>query len=187
MSNIVTVTPEELGEKNIIYLQRLSTPLGEMYAGASDEGLCLLEFIERRMLKTECTDLRKRLKAEFVDADNVHIQQVREELDEYFDGRRKIFTVPLHTPGTNFQQQVWEALKLVAYGSTMSYSALAEVMGNVRSVRAAANAVGQNRIGIIIPCHRIIGKDGSLTGYGGGLHRKRALLDLEADHEAEGR
>lgn len=177
---IEAVSPDNLIDKIPIYLQRFSTPLGQMYAAATDEGLCLLEFVERRMLEREFGDLKRYLKGDFVKADNGHIRQAQEELRTYFSGEGSGFSVALHTPGTDFQQKVWKALATLAPGTTLSYGELAERLGNSRSVRATANAVGHNRIAIIIPCHRVIGKDGSLTGYAGGLHRKRWLLDHEA-------
>ena len=151
-----------------------------MYVAATDKGLCLLEFTERRMLEREFADLRQRLKGDFVEASNSHTEQAQKEVQEYFDGTRREFTVVLHTPGTNFQQNVWMALCSIKMGTTLAYSELAQQLGNSRAVRAVAGAVGHNRVAIIIPCHRIIGKDGSLTGYAGGLHRKRWLLDHEA-------
>jgi len=150
-----------------------------MYAAATDDGLCLLEFAERRMLEKQFDDLARHLKGVFVETGNPHIEQAEQELSEYFDGIRWEFSVALHTPGTDFQQRVWKVLCGLGAGRTWSYTELAGYVGSSRSVRAVANAVGRNRIAIIIPCHRIIGKDGSLTGYAGGLHRKRRLLDHE--------
>ncbi|HEX9659767.1 MAG TPA: methylated-DNA--[protein]-cysteine S-methyltransferase, partial [Rhodothermales bacterium] len=104
---------------------------------------------------------------------------VRSELGEYFNRARRTFSVELETPGTPFQQSVWMALREIPYGSTISYGELADRLGNPDAVRAVARANGDNRIAILIPCHRVVGKDGRLTGYGGGLWRKRRLIDLE--------
>ena len=105
---------------------------------------------------------------------------ITNQLNEYFEGRRIEFTMPLVTPGTSFQETVWEELRRIPYGSTRSYKQQAEAINNPEAVRAVANANGVNRISILIPCHRVIGSDGQLTGYGGGLWRKKWLLDLES-------
>ncbi len=131
------------------------------------------------MLETEFKDLCKRLNAVILPGENPHLDQVQSEIHEYFAGNRKHFTVPLHTPGTGFQKSVWKILRDIPYGETRSYKQQAIALGNPKATRAVASANGHNRIGIIIPCHRVIGSDGSLTGYGGGLHRKKWLLDFE--------
>ncbi len=158
----------------------LQTPLGEMVAGATDAGLCLLEFADRKMLPTEYKQLSKYLDGEFVEQEHPLFIPLRRQLAEYFEGKRREFDILLNAPGTPFQKRAWDELLKIPYGSTRSYKQQAIALGNADSVRAAARANGMNRISIIIPCHRIIGDDGSLTGYGGGLWRKRALLDLEA-------
>jgi AraC family transcriptional regulator, regulatory protein of adaptative response / methylated-DNA-[protein]-cysteine methyltransferase len=171
--------PSSTNRKAVINIIRFTSPVGPMFACASDKGLCLLEFTDRRMLETEFKDLRKRLNAVILPGDNQYLEQVQIELKEYFNGTRKEFTIPLDTPGTNFRQSVWEVLMDIPYGQTRSYKQQAIALGNPKAVRAVASANGHNRIAIIIPCHRIIGSDGSLTGYGGGLHRKKWLLDHE--------
>ena len=158
---------------------KIETPLGEMIAGATDAGVCLLEFSDRRMLPTEYKVLTKLLKTTLGDGDNKHLKALRKQLNEYFDGRRKEFTIPLVTPGSEFQQSVWNELLNIPFGSTRSYQEQAMLLNRPDSVRAVANANGMNRISIIIPCHRVIGSDGRLTGYGGGLRRKKWLLDHE--------
>lgn len=162
-----------------IYVKRFDTPLGEMIAGATDEGLCLLEFADRKMLPTEWKELKHRLKAEIDESNHPVVDNTIAQLKEYFDGKRKDFDVPLNMPGTPFQQQVWNVLLGIPYGVTRSYKKQSEVLGNPEAIRAVARANGQNRIAIIIPCHRIIGEDGSMTGYGGGIWRKKKLLELE--------
>ncbi|MCL4156387.1 UNVERIFIED_CONTAM: hypothetical protein GTU68_053483, partial [Idotea baltica] len=121
----------------------------------------------------------KRLNAVILPGNNPHLSQLELELKEYFNGYRKKFTVALHTPGTDFQKKAWKALGDIPYGETRSYQQQAIRIDNPTAVRAVASANGFNRISIIIPCHRVIGKDGSLTGYGGGLEKKKWLLDFE--------
>ena len=172
-------SPTSPGKKNVLNINRFTTPIGPMFACASKEGLCLLEFTDRRMLESEFKDLRKRLNAIILPGDNPHLKQVQVEIQEYFNGNRKGFSVPLHTPGTEFQNTVWKGLNKIPYGNTRSYKEQAVALGKTNATRAVASANGQNRIAIIIPCHRVIGSDGKLVGYGGGLHRKKWLLDLE--------
>ena len=169
-------------EKNIINIVRFTTPIGPMFACATDQGVCLLDFTDRRMLETEFKDLCKRLNAVILPGINPHIEHAQSELAEYFIGERRKFTVPLHTPGTDFQQAVWKILQDIPYGETRTYKQQAIAIDNPKAVRAVASANGHNRVGIIIPCHRVIGSDGSLVGYGGGLQRKKWLLDLESSN-----
>lgn len=177
--NLFGVPPENSTSQNVITLHRFNTPIGPMYAGGTDTGLCLLEFTDRRMLETEFLDLRKRLNANILPGQNEITRQAEEEINEYFEGKRNTFTVPLITPGTDFQIQVWNALKEIPQGETRSYQQQAESLNNPLAIRAVARANGMNRIAIIIPCHRVIGSDGSLTGYAGGLPRKKWLLEHE--------
>lgn len=172
-------SPDGSKEKTVILMTRLTTPLGPMYACATEKGVCLLEFTDRRMLETEFKDLQRRLQATILAGENEHLRQLKTELKEYFQGTRKIFDVALDSPGTEFQQEVWNALKEIEYGATSSYQRQAQKLLKPNAVRAIASANGHNRISILIPCHRVIGKDGNLTGYGGGLERKRWLLDHE--------
>ena len=166
-------------ERQSILVTRLLTPLGPMIAGATEDGICLLEFAERRMLETQLRRLSKRLDAPFAPGSNAMTGQLDEELAEYFDGRRRAFDVPLVMRGTEFQRLAWEALLRIPYGETCSYEQQARAMGRASAVRAVGRANGDNRIAIVIPCHRVVGADGRLTGYGGGLWRKKALLELE--------
>ncbi|HEY0677094.1 MAG TPA: methylated-DNA--[protein]-cysteine S-methyltransferase [Chitinophagaceae bacterium] len=174
--------PSESRKASVINLTRLETPIGPMFAGAVEDGICLLEFTDRRMLETEFRQLRKLLNASIIQGHSPHFILLQQQLDEYFEGRRKSFTVPLVSPGSNFQQEVWKELQTIPYGSTRTYIEQALAINRPLSVRAVANANGCNRISILIPCHRVIGKDGHLTGYGGGLWRKKWLLDLERTH-----
>ncbi len=171
-------------DKSIINIARFTTPLGPMFAGATNNGICLLEFTDRRMLQTELKDLMKRLNAVLLVGKNHYLDQVQFELKEYFSGSRKEFTVPLDAPGTNFQKAVWKILQDIPYGETRSYKQQAVTLNNPKAIRAVASANGRNRIGIIIPCHRVIGSDGNLVGYGGGLHRKKWLLTHEKTYSS---
>ena len=175
-------SPDQANNQEIILITRMTTPLGPMYACATEKGICLLEFTDRRMLETEFKDLQKRLKANIIAGENEHLIQLKKELQEYFAGNRQTFTVPLHTPGTDFQNTVWSALHSIPYGSTRSYAQQASYIGNPKAVRAVASANGHNRIAIVIPCHRVIGSDGNLRGYAGGLERKRWLLKHEREN-----
>ena len=158
----------------------IPTPIGEMVAGATETHLVMFEFEHRRMYNTQIERLRAALGAELVPGDSPVFEVLRTQLDEYFEGTRRDFTVPLLTPGTPFQVKVWEALQRLPSGTTTSYKDLAVSIGQPDAVRAVARANGDNRIAILIPCHRVIGSNGQLVGYGGGLWRKRKLLDLEA-------
>lgn len=179
---IFGVAPSNSKQKQVINITRLETPLGSMFACATDEGVCLLEFTDRKMLETELKWLSRHLNANIVQGANKHFRQLEMELQEYFDGKRKEFTVPLFLPGTDFQRSVWEMLRTIPFGTTRSYKVQAIRLERPEAIRAVANANGMNRISIIIPCHRVIGEDGQLTGYGGGLHRKQWLLEFEKAH-----
>lgn len=166
----------------LIFTQSLNTPLGAMHLAATEQGLCLLEFGDYPLLDNELHGLQRLLKARVQAGENRHITQARQELQEYFQGQRKTFDVALQMPGTLFQQHVWKLLTTLPYGQTASYQQQAERLGTPKAVRAVAAANGRNRVAIIVPCHRIIGKDGSLTGYAGGLERKRWLLQHERQY-----
>lgn len=161
-----------------VLLAWLPSPLGPLVAGATAEGVCLLEFTDRRMLEAQFTTLRRRL-GPAVPGTNDHLQLLRDELERYFAGTLRLFTVPLVYPGTPFQERVWKGLLNIPYGETRSYEDLAVAVGSPKAVRAVGRCNGLNRIGIVIPCHRVVNKDGKLGGYGGGLRRKQYLLDLE--------
>jgi len=173
-------SPNGSRERTLITVTRIPTPLGPMLAGATEQGICLLEFADRRMVESQLDRLRKLLGAAILPGANPHLDTLSSQLTEYFAGTRTTFDVPLVAPGTDFQQRVWEELRTIPYGKTRSYQEQAEAIGRPSAVRAVARANGDNRISILIPCHRVIGKNGTLTGYGGGLWRKRYLLDLEA-------
>jgi AraC family transcriptional regulator, regulatory protein of adaptative response / methylated-DNA-[protein]-cysteine methyltransferase len=174
--------PSRSQSKHLIPTTRILTPLGPMLAGATDDGICLLEFIDRRMLETQISRLGKLLNVKIVPGSHHHFDALNQQLDEYFFGKRKAFEVPLVLPGTPFQQKVWAGLRSIPYGSTRSYKEQAETIGSPQAMRAVARANGDNRIAILIPCHRVIGANGELVGYGGGLSRKQYLLKLESEH-----
>ena len=171
--------PVKSQQQQLISISRIPTPLGPMLAGAVEQGICLLEFTDRRMLETQLLRLKKHLKTEAVPGTSPHFKALTEQLNAYFSGTRKTFDLPLVTPGTSFQQKVWDQLMTIPLGTTRSYAEQATAIGRPKAVRAVARANGDNRLSIIIPCHRIIGSDGKLTGYGGGLWRKEWLLRHE--------
>ncbi|WBX75756.1 methylated-DNA--[protein]-cysteine S-methyltransferase [Tenacibaculum ovolyticum] len=179
---LVGKSPKHSKNRHLILINRLTTPLGPMFVCATDNGICLLEFVDRRMLETEFKYLQKLLKANIISGDNEHIKQVKKEIKEYFEGTRKTFNVKLETPGTEFQNQVWNCLKQIKYGTTTTYQKLAKKINNPKAIRAVASANGYNRISIIVPCHRVVGKDGKMIGYGDGIERKKWLIEHERNN-----
>ena len=176
-------SPSKSQDSQLIATTRILTPLGPMLAGATDDGICLLEFVDRRMLETQLKRVQKLLNAECVPGFSKHFDRLNSQMEEYFSGKRREFDIPLVLSGTPFQQKVWEGLRTIPYGTTRSYKEQAESIGLPNAVRAVAKANGDNRISIIIPCHRVIGSNGKLVGYGGGLWRKQYLLDHESSKE----
>ena len=154
------------------YYDRFESPQGGMLLVASDKGLEGVYFDRQKHHPEQAAHWVKNPRHKV-------LRQAKRELKEYFAGKRKRFEVPLAAQGTTFQKAVWKTISTVAFGTTMSYGELARRAGFAGSARAAGAATGRNPIGIIVPCHRIMGSDGSLTGYAGGLERKRALLALE--------
>lgn len=161
---------------------RIDTPLEAMVAVADDKALHVLEFLDRRLFGAQMEAVAKATGQRFAITENALTRQIRTELDAYFRGETAAFDTPLAFHGTPFVQAVWQGLLAVPAGETRSYGALSRDLNNPKAVRAVAQANGANRLAVIVPCHRIIGADGSLTGYGGGLWRKRWLLDHEARH-----
>lgn len=182
---VISQNPTEIRNGNILSFERFSTPLGPMIAIGNDEGIYLLEFTDRRMLETELKQLEKHFKSSILPGTNKYIQELKLQLNEYFEGKRKQFDIPLKLFGTEFQKKAWNALLTVPYGKTRSYKEQAQIINRPKAVRAVGTANGCNRIAIVIPCHRVIGENGKLTGYGGGLWRKKWLLDLEKKFQKE--
>lgn len=172
-------TPGNCREGDCVRLSWLQSPLGPLVAGATDEGICLLEFSDPARLQPQLATLRKLFDMPVVPGSHSHLETLQAELASYFAGTLQKFSVPLVFPGTTFQEGVWEQLLKIPYGETRSYEQLAIAVGNPKAVRAVGHANGQNRIAIVIPCHRVVNKSGALGGYGGGLRRKQFLLDLE--------
>ncbi len=178
--NLLGATPTAAKDAPLLLITRIPTPLGPMLAAADERALFLLEFADRRMLETQIKTLRRRLGCAFAPGTNAVLDRAAKEIAEYFAGTRRGCEVPLSTPGTPFQKLVWDRLVRIPSGETITYGALARDLGRAAAVRAVARAVGDNRIAILVPCHRVVGSDGNLTGYGGGLWRKRRLLELES-------
>src|SRR5438128_8581547 len=159
--------------------ERIDTPLGAMIAAADDEGLRLLEFIDRRATERELSTLRKRLRTNVDPGKHRHLEAVRSQLADYFSGKNLEFNIPLAPVGSPFQLRAWKILRSIPVGETRSYSWMAKRLGDENARRAVGRANGKNMISIVIPCHRIIRADGMLCGYGGGLWRKKWLLEHE--------
>ena len=169
-----------------VVLTMLPTPLGRMLAGATDDGICLLELTDRPMLPTQLDVLARRLRRPLVAGRHPLLDRLQQELDDYFAGRRASFDLPLVAPGTPCQERVWATLREIPTGGTLSYEALADVAGRPGAQRAAGTANGANRIALVIPCHRVVRKTGEVGNYGGGSWRKAWLLDHERRMAAPG-
>ena len=150
-----------------------------MILGSFRDKLCLADWRYRKTRKTIDARIQKELSGEYVEEETDITKQTKLQLNEYFKGKRKEFTIPLLFTGTDFQKKVWNALLKIPYGKTESYSGLSKILGNEKAVRAVASANGANAISIIVPCHRVIGCKGDLVGYAGGLNVKKKLLKSE--------
>jgi len=164
---------------NQINVQYYKTKYGEFILGSFDKKLCLLDFRYRKMRETVDNRIKKGMAAEYIEQDDEILQETRVQLNEYFNCERREFDIPLRPVGTDFQKHVWESLMKVSYGKTSTYLDIAKDINNEKAVRAVASANGANAMSLIIPCHRIIGSNGELVGYGGGLPVKKRLLKLE--------
>ncbi len=162
-----------MSEKTVT-IAYFDTPIGIMTAGATEKGICMLEFGKKKAFKTS-EDYQS------IIGSNEFIKELEKQLKSYFNKEITSFSVALDLIGTDFQKEVWRALLTIPYGSTRTYKEQAIAVGNLKAIRAVATANGSNRIPIVIPCHRVIGSDGSLTGFGGGLWRKKFLLELESN------
>ena len=163
-----------------VLVSRIESPLGPLVAGATPDGICLLEFTGPKRLAAQLAALRRRFHAGSASGRNQHIDRLERQLAEYFAGRRRRFDLPLIAPGTPFQRRVWRALVRIPYGETRTYGDLARRLGVPSAQRAVGHANGCNPLSILVPCHRLVGANGALTGYGGGVWRKRKLLELES-------
>ena len=164
---------------NVIAIQYYKTPFGELILGSFEDKLCLCDWRYRKMRTAIDSRIQKVLNAEYKEENTTIINQTIIELEEYFQGNRTVFTIPIQLAGTDFQCEVWNALQQIPYGKTMSYKELSQLMRNEKAIRAVASANGANALSILIPCHRIIGSNGDLVGYAGGLSAKKKLLELE--------
>ncbi|MFT7879572.1 MAG: methylated-DNA--[protein]-cysteine S-methyltransferase [Sulfurimonas sp.] len=163
-----------------IQIQYYKTPCTVFILGSFEGKICLLDYRQRKKRETIDRRIQKGLDAIYIEQDNALLQQARKALDAYFSGKRETFDLPLFLVGTPFQRKVWEALQTIPYGRTATYTELAKEIGRPKAIRAVANAVGANPLAIIIPCHRIIGSDGTMRGYAGGVELKQKLLDIES-------
>lgn len=171
--------PSHAPQVNCLMAHWIETPLGAMLAVGDDQGVHLLEFVDRRGLENEIIRLRKRTGGFIVPGRNAHLDAIAGEVKRYFDGGAMTFTTPLVTAGSPFDMAVWKLLQTIPPGKTWSYSQLAQKLGNPAATRAVGHANGRNCLAIAIPCHRVIRADGQLCGYGGGIWRKQWLLDHE--------
>jgi AraC family transcriptional regulator of adaptative response/methylated-DNA-[protein]-cysteine methyltransferase len=178
-ARVFGAAPGQSRGRDCIHLSWLPSPLGPLVGGATKAGVCLLEFSEPKRLEQQVAAVRKVFDLPAIPGKNEHLEHLEAELAGYFAGVLRRFTAPLVYPGTPFQRRVWSALLRIPYGATCSYEELAEAAGSPHAQRAVGRANGSNRIAIVIPCHRVVNKDGRLGGYGGGLRRKQFLLDLE--------
>lgn len=166
---------------NSIHIQYYNSPCGEIVLASMGDELCLCDWNEMPCAERNKHRLVKYMNAVFrVETSDV-LEQTKKQLDEYFAGTRKAFDIPLHPVGTEFQQQVWNTLLKIPYGETRSYKDIALSIANLKGIRAVAQAIGANGISILIPCHRVIGSNHSLTGFAGGIEAKRILLEIERE------
>ena len=163
----------------IINVTHMEMDLGEMIVAATDKGICMFEFTDYKLLELEKKQLSAAFNAPLVQGESPHFETLKEQMRQYFEGKRKEFDIPLDLVGTDFQKRVWLSLLQIPYGRTTTYARQAALLGKPSAVRAVANANGRNKVSIILPCHRVIGTNGTLTGYGGGIRRKKMLLELE--------
>ncbi|WP_291075794.1 MULTISPECIES: methylated-DNA--[protein]-cysteine S-methyltransferase [unclassified Empedobacter] len=158
--------------------KKIQTPLGEMLAIKSEKGLCMLEFFDGKSTEKQLKEIENL--GEILEKDDDILNRLENELNDYFKGNLKEFTIPLDLIGTDFQKKVWNELIKIPFGETRSYKEQSIAVGDLLAIRAVANANAKNKIAIVVPCHRVIGSDGTLTGYAGGKKRKKFLLELES-------
>ena len=165
--------------ENLISLQHYDSPYGRLVLASFADRLCLCDWSDNPFAERNRRRIEKYLKATSKTETTSVLEETKRQLDEYFAGKRKAFDIQLCLVGTDFQHKVWNALRSIPYGSTKSYKDIAQCIGKPKAVRAVAGAIGANAISILIPCHRVIGSNHSLTGYAGGLETKRGLLGME--------
>lgn len=181
-SRIMGAPPTKLNDGTVLKASWIDTPLGPMLAIANEEALFLLEFVDRRGLEREIENLRKKTKSAVIPGTTLPITSIENELKRYFSNQLDQFNTPFHLIGSPFQLRVWEELMKIPMGETRSYSDVSIAIGKPDAIRAVARTNGSNQLALIIPCHRVINKDGHLGGYGGGIKRKEWLIN----HEKEG-
>ena len=165
--------------KRSVNIQYYNSPCGELILATVGDELCLCDWNEKPCAERNKQRLVRYLNADFSTETSPVLELTKQELDEYFAGKRKTFDIPTHPVGTDFQKQVWQALLEIPYGETRTYKEIAQKVNNRKGVRAVAQAIGANGISILIPCHRVIGSNHSLTGFAGGIEAKKHLLKLE--------
>lgn len=185
-AKLMGCAPGDLKESAFLKADWFETPLGAMIAVSDEKAIHLLEFADRKALPAELKRLRQLVKGEIGLGRTEPIEQIERELSEFFSGKRQEFETRLVFHGTEFTKSVWHELRRIPVGTTRSYSELARALGRPQSTRAVARANGANQIAIVIPCHRVVGIDGTLTGYGGGLWRKQKLIELESRMNTSG-
>lgn len=177
--------PTRTTGRRVIHVDRIATPLGPMFVGATEDALCLLDFVDRRALPSQVKRVARRLGAVYAPGRNRLIEEAEAQVAGYFHRTRTTFDLPVTLAGTEFQRSVWGALQAIPYGETRSYRDVAAALGRETAVRAVGRANGLNALALVVPCHRVVGADGRLVGYGGGLWRKQKLLTLERSGEPE--
>lgn len=168
----------------MLYKSYIKTPIGEMLAISDDSHLYLLEFKDCKNLEQEIDFLKRRSKSDIVESEASPLTSIKKEIEQYFQGGLKEFQTPIKLMGTNFQKQAWMALRDIPFNQKKDYQTQASSIGKPKAYRAVANANSANKLAIIVPCHRIINKDGRLGGYKGGLDRKKWLLEFEGAAKA---
>jgi AraC family transcriptional regulator of adaptative response/methylated-DNA-[protein]-cysteine methyltransferase len=171
--------PSDRAASQQLVTATIETPIGRMVAIASDTGICVLEFLDGRAAPSIARTFARRQGARAASGPSAHVERLRAELAAYFGGTLRRFETKLDLRGTRFQRAIWRRVTRAPYGRTLTYAQVAAQAGRPSAVRAAGHANGRNPVSIVVPCHRIVGTDGSLHGYGGGLWRKRWLLELE--------
>ena len=171
---------------DVIVCRNLWSPVGDMIAGSSPKGICFLEWHSRGGVETIRQRVEKRYKLQVVDGNHAHLDTLQHELGDYFEGSLSNFQVPVHLEGTSFELQVWGELVKIPFGATRSYAEVAQAVNRPQAFRAVGRANGANYVSIVVPCHRVIETSGKLRGYGGGLWRKKYLLELEGRKKQSG-